>query len=757
MAPMRPFALLRTRDQWLRAGHAHTDIDPETGGVQLARMLDPAPSASTGATVALPAFGAGLAFDSSCRLYHSLPDAGRVERILWAARDPIGANPAPPEPVDLFEAAAPAVTGDFRPEGEPDGPLRRPRGLAVDDEDRLFVAEAGSGQVLVFDLFGRRLLRRASIRTVTTARAVPLDVAVRGGTVWVLAWPFALLRMGARTGPVPVEVDGIAGAAPTGAIVRRIAIAPDGNLALLARAAAGSGAVVFLRWSESDEAGQLVRRLVIDHAIDVTDGTDIEFGPEGELVVARGPGEDFRRWRDSIEDAPLKGRDYDGLGIVRTPDGRIGFWTARGFRHAVVARPQFVGTGRVSTYALDSGAFQTVWGRLFLDACIPEGTDLRVHFATRDELPDVDEPTLPRTPPDNTPGVTVRHAELSPPLAPISLAPPPGEPGLRVFRRPDGREIPWSRPAPDDPFMTFDVPVNAPAGRYLWITLDMRSGGRATPRVKCLRAERPGHDLLRRLPRLYSREAAAAAFLQRYLAVIDGMLVGLDDRSAERRALIDPASAPEELLPWLADFVGLVLDERWPVARRRALIAAAAELFRRRGTVPGLLQFMELCLGVRPVIIERFRLRGLGGAILGNAEPPPASAPILGAGFRIGGAVGDAAADVSTLTADAFATNAHRFSVMIPASLTDDELAATAHLLDVHRPAHTIVEVCTIAAGMRVGAGLHVGLSSMIGRSGGWQTLQVGSTALGTTAVIGRAGPGVVAGSSVLGGDSRVG
>jgi len=352
--------------------------------------------------------------------------------------------------------------------------------------------------------------------------------------------------------------------------------------------------------------------------------------------------------------------------------------------------------------------------------------------------------------------VEIRAPERTPPLVPISLEPRAGVRGSPVHRRTDGRELPWVRRLPDDPFQTFDVPVHAGPGRYLWIHLELVGDGRSTPRVRCLRAERPGHDLMRRLPRIYSREAAAESFLRRYLAIADGLLTGLADRSADRRALIDPDSTPEELLPWLAGFVGLVLDERWPVGRRRALIVEAVTLFRLRGTIPGLLRFLELCLGSRPILIEQFRVRGLGGAVLREAGGPVASSPVLGDGFRIGGAVGDSP-DAARTTVDAFATNAHRFSLILPIDLSADQLAATADLLDVHRPAHTIVELCPIRSGMRVGSGLHVGLSAVIGRSSGWDQLQLGGSTLGTTGLLGRAEAGLAPGAASLGVDTRVG
>ena len=116
------------------------------------------------------------------------------------------------------------------------------------------------------------------------------------------------------------------------------------------------------------------------------------------------------------------------------------------------------------------------------------------------------------------------------------------------------------------------------------------------------------------------------------------------------------------------------------------------------------------------------------------------SSSVLGAGFRIGGAIGKDETQILTgNVADAFATNAHRFALIIPAALTAEQHAVVAQILELHRPAHTLVEVCTVGAGMRVGRGLHVALTSLIGPSGGFTQLQLGGNALiGRGAILGR-------------------
>jgi phage tail-like protein len=60
---------------------------------------------------------------------------------------------------------------------------------------------------------------------------------------------------------------------------------------------------------------------------------------------------------------------------------------------------------------------------------------------------------------------------------------------------------------------------------------------------------------------------------------------------------VDPQMAPSDFLDWLGSWVGILLDESWPLSRRRDAIAAAIELFRYRGTVTGLTRYVALLTG----------------------------------------------------------------------------------------------------------------------------------------------------------------
>jgi phage tail-like protein len=323
--------------------------------------------------------------------------------------------------------------------------------------------------------------------------------------------------------------------------------------------------------------------------------------------------------------------------------------------------------------------------------------------------------------------------DLSPPTLPVSLGAEPAEDELH--KRGNGRETPWLQIEEADRFETYEVPLMdreagetvGAVGRFLWIALELSGDTLKTPRIRCLRAEHPSHDWLRRLPKVYSRDAAAADFLRRYLAMFEGFLGEVEAKAGLRRALVDPWSAPDALLPWLAGFVGLVVDERWSVEVRRRLLDEIIELWRARGTVAGLRRFLEIVTEGRVAIVEHWRLRPDPGAVVG------------GAGMA------------------AFEPFAHRFTVVLAASLDEEALASARHVLEEHRPAHTLYALCSAAAGMRVGRGLHLGLTTVVGQSGAFATLQIGASVLGRGAVVGRAVAGTVAGASRLGGDSRVG
>jgi len=105
---------------------------------------------------------------------------------------------------------------------------------------------------------------------------------------------------------------------------------------------------------------------------------------------------------------------------------------------------------------------------------------------------------------------------------------------------------------------------------------------------------------LKYLPAIYS----ADDFMGRFLLIFESILSPIDRTVGNLHYYFDPQITPAELLPWLASWLGLALDERWPEEQRRALILAAVDLYQWRGTRHGLSEFVRLYTGLTPEIVE---------------------------------------------------------------------------------------------------------------------------------------------------------
>jgi phage tail-like protein len=108
------------------------------------------------------------------------------------------------------------------------------------------------------------------------------------------------------------------------------------------------------------------------------------------------------------------------------------------------------------------------------------------------------------------------------------------------------------------------------------------------------------HPLGDTLPALYADDS----FVQRLCGGLDQVLAPVLATLDCLPAYLDPATAPTDLLEWLAGWVGVTATAEMPINQRRQLVAAAARLYVSRGTLSAIRTAIELSTGQTPEISE---------------------------------------------------------------------------------------------------------------------------------------------------------
>jgi len=174
---------------------------------------------------------------------------------------------------------------------------------------------------------------------------------------------------------------------------------------------------------------------------------------------------------------------------------------------------------------------------------------------------------------------------VAPPLvgsAPAPLAPPLAESAPAPLAPP----LVGSAPAPLAP------PPLPPTTTATEDLLPSDEGGWGVPS--------DGSRYLHYLPPIYREDP----FLGHFLLAFEEILVPIEQTVDNFDLYLDPYTTPAFFLGQLATWLDLTLDEKWPLDKRRQLVAEAAELYRRRGTHWSLSRFLEIYAGVAPQIVE---------------------------------------------------------------------------------------------------------------------------------------------------------
>jgi phage tail-like protein len=452
-------------------------------------------------------------------------------------------------------------------------------------------------------------------------------------------------------------------------------------------------------------------------------------------------------------------RGFDGRGLWREGD-TVWASTAFGARALLAREPLLRGEGRIETWALDSGSYACHWHRLYVDACLPPGTRLWVEARSADDLPPWDVRRGARPPQDIAGDGTTAAAPPAiddpwPPLASRSADDLEGWQPLAVAdRRPPLIDQPLELPSAAQAGMeTLEWLVSTPPGRYLWLRLHLEGDGRRSPVLYSLRVSQPRPALLERLPAFWRADPEGADLSERLLALFEGPLTELDQRAEALRRLFLPAQTPAQALPWLAGFLALSYHDHVPLRVRRQLLAEIATLYRQRGTRPGLERLLSILAEAEVVLLEGFRLRRRTAAFAGEAA-------VLGAALELGGREAALGSDPLVMDPLAIASSgddeerlalghglllahrarvrgagrepcpsqeppspvasdplrawyrqqAHRFTVLLPLCRTATLEGVLEQALELHKPAHTLHQLCWIEAGYCLDRGVRVGL-----------------------------------------------
>jgi phage tail-like protein len=329
----------------------------------------------------------------------------------------------------------------------------------------------------------------------------------------------------------------------------------------------------------------------------------------------------------------------------------------------------------VTPLPIDSGIPRCVWHRVRVELELPESTGLTIKLATIEDLAQPIAPDDWQIVPDVS-AVTSEGA------------------GLRMC----------------------DFLIEQPPGRYLQLQLDLRGDGFATPRIHRMRIDFPRSTSALRLPGVYREDPVAADFLDRFVAAFDASIEDLDRVITRFPALIDPESTPAEALTWLGSFLDIALDPAWSEATRRAILSAAPELYRRRGTPWALARAIELAVGVAPAILElsgtspyaRTGAFKLGGSrLFGRAA----------ARVRLGASVLGAAPLHSYGDPDRDHVSAFGFRIMVqvPALASPDARERLRRLVDAQTPAHVVAQVRVGGEHALLGVASAVGIDTRLG------------------------------------------
>jgi phage tail-like protein len=584
------------------------------------------------------------------------------------------------------EAAWVTVGGD----GTSPRQFRSPRGVALLPSGALAVADTGNHRVQVFapatetlvHSFGRHdrlgAPRRGSGPLEFDA---PWDVAAdRRGHLFVADRDNQRIQVIAADGQWRCDLGADYLQRPV-----RLALSPSGALAVV-----DSGLNVVLVFTMSRKLPRMLR---------LPDPTSVAFGRDGRLFVG-----DRRGSVHSYAESPSGSGRYELVGTAATgitrpivamavygQPARLALIAEAASDDELRLQPDMPADdaartlwtvdmaggraleGSVITDVIDSGRDRHRWQRVRIDAEVPRGTTVRVESATADD-------------------------------------------GAIAFD-----QLVWNRcieTGANNP----DCLVQSAPGRYLWLKVVLRSNGRVAPSLRRITVSLGTSSYLQYLPAVFQEDEESRRFLERFLAIFQSGFDDLGQHVETLASLFDAHRTRARFLPWLAQWIGLIVDPAWSEAELRSQVAGAVQRYGRRGTVDGLQDAVRAYANVETRVVEHYRLRQLArlgetSMLDGSVAPwSPAHTQRLQLGsysqlgeFRL--------ISNPEPAVEALAWGAHRFTVLFDADpySVSESAARVARVVERDKPAHTDASICPVFARMRLDVQARLDIDASVG------------------------------------------
>jgi phage tail-like protein len=101
------------------------------------------------------------------------------------------------------------------------------------------------------------------------------------------------------------------------------------------------------------------------------------------------------------------------------------------------------------------------------------------------------------------------------------------------------------------------------------------------------------------LPGIYHTD-----FMTRFLAIFEAIFMPAEWNINNFDIFLDPRTAPEDFLPWLANWFSISFDPSWSIEQRRTLLTEAHQIYAKRGTRWSLARVLEIYTGSQPEILD---------------------------------------------------------------------------------------------------------------------------------------------------------